>query len=120
MLALLRQPKGRKPPVKPDDGIESRVAIVEKEVLLQELELQEPEEVLNVIEEENVGAWVDAIAQHLGNGRINVSLDELQERLGLSLGRLWLGLLLGGGGFALQGDCDRFYDGSIRVSCTGW
>ena len=94
---LVRQPKGRKPPIKSDDGIESCVAIVEKEVLLQELELQEAEDVLAVVEEEDVRAWVDAIAQRLQAKGGSDSLVALQQHLKLS----WGGG--GGGGAAVVG-----------------
>ncbi|MGF1603910.1 MAG: hypothetical protein ACFCU8_18205 [Thermosynechococcaceae cyanobacterium] len=95
------------------------MAIVEKEVLLKELELQETADVLQVIEEENVAGWVDAIAQQLGQG--SMALLDLQRHLKLSWGRVWLGLLLGG--FVLESECDgrrpvgdyRFYDGRILV-----
>ncbi|PZD70995.1 hypothetical protein C1752_08437 [Acaryochloris thomasi RCC1774] len=97
----------------PKDEVESVVAIVEKEVLLQELDLQEAEEVLSVVEEEDVKAWVDAISQQLVNSGGKVSLQKLKKVLKLSYGRLWLGLLLGG--FVLESQGDRFYGGRIVV-----
>ncbi|PZD70824.1 hypothetical protein C1752_08966 [Acaryochloris thomasi RCC1774] len=98
----------------PKEEGDSVVAIVEKEVLLQELELQQPEEVFAVIEEENVAAWVDAIAQRLRARGGSDSAIALQQHLELSWGRLWLGLLLGG--FELESD--RFYSREIEVSCV--
>ncbi|PZD70657.1 hypothetical protein C1752_10378 [Acaryochloris thomasi RCC1774] len=57
--------------------------------------------------------WVDAIRAYLDDDVQQVSLVELQEGLGLSLGRLWLGLLFGG--FCLESQGDRFYGGRIEV-----
>ena len=102
--ALMAEPEPVTRRTFPKDEVESVVAIVEKEVLLQELELQEAEDVLSVVEEEDVKAWVDAIRSYLSNGVEQVSLVELQECLGLSLGRLWLGILLGGIIVTAEGD----------------
>ncbi|PZD70477.1 hypothetical protein C1752_12048 [Acaryochloris thomasi RCC1774] len=88
----------------PKDEVESRVAIVEKEVLLQELDLQEAEDVFSVVEEEDVKAWVDAISIALGSGSKRVSLSDLWVKLGLSAGRVWLALLLGGFRLEVEGD----------------
>lgn len=97
----------------PKEGIESRVEIVEKEVLLQEL--QELKQLLDVIEEEDVAAWVDAIARVLDKAGGKVSLQKLKKVLKLSYGRLWLGLLLGG--FVLESSESSFYSKRIAVSC---
>ena len=106
--------------VEKEEG-DSVVAIVEKEVLLQELELLEPEAVLAAIEEEDLQGWVEAISRTLGEGTAIVSLRDLKHRLGLSLGRVWLALLLGG--FELEGS-GAFYmsagaDFAVRVESGG-
>lgn len=92
--------------------------VVENEdTLLRELGMEEretePEQVLSVIEEESVSDWMDAIAQQLDKSGGKVSLQKLKKALGLSYGRLWLGLLLGG--FRLESSCDRFYGDRITV-----
>jgi hypothetical protein len=97
----------------PKDDVESVVAIVEKEVLLQELEsVLEPEQALQVIEEEDVGAWVDAIATFLKREGGQVRLGKLLKLLSLSKGMVFLGLILGG--FALDPE-GQFYGGRIWV-----
>ncbi|PZD70659.1 hypothetical protein C1752_10380 [Acaryochloris thomasi RCC1774] len=89
----------------------------DQEALLQELGVgdplpePEPEEVFAVIEEEDVGAWVDAIAKVL-QAKDGLVLVQLKEKLELSIGRLWLGLLLGG--FDLQ-QVGEFYSFDIMV-----
>jgi hypothetical protein len=99
----------------PKSGGESIVAIVEKDVLLQVLEgeLREPEQALQVIEEEDVGAWVDAIATVLKREGGQVRLGKLLKLLSLSKGMVFLGLILGG--FELQQE-GRFYDRRITVT----
>lgn len=71
------------------------------------------ETVFSVIEEEDVGAWVDAISQQLEKAGGEVSLQKLRRMLKLSYGRLWLGILLGG--FALESH-GNFYGQAILVS----
>lgn len=67
---------------------------------------------LQVIEEESVLDWVDAIWQVLRNHE-NLTLYELMKILRLSIGKVWLGLLLGGFQLQQQGE---FYRGEILLS----
>jgi chromatin segregation and condensation protein Rec8/ScpA/Scc1 (kleisin family) len=99
----------------PKEAVESRVEIVEKDVLLQALEgeLREPEQALQVVEAEDVAAWVDAIATVLEQEGGQVGLGKLLKRLNLSEGMVFLGLLLGE--FELQQE-GRFYDRRITVT----
>lgn len=96
------------------------VELEDTDTLLNELgvEQSQPEPklevILEVIEEESVAIWIDKIGQLLGTRKQQISFAELYEQLELSVGQLWLGLLLGN--YALRMVGDSFYSGEIRVS----
>ncbi|WP_010479401.1 hypothetical protein [Acaryochloris sp. CCMEE 5410] len=73
-----------------------------------ELRVEQPDEVLQVLEEEDVLAWVHAISTYLQGTSGMVPLVELQ----LSLVPIWLGMLLGGFQFEQRGG---FYDQTVWI-----
>lgn len=87
----------------------------DQETLLKALGVEEPEpeQALEVIEEEDVAAWVDEIATVLEQEGGQMGLGKLLQLLSLSEGMVFLGLLLGG--FELESQSDRFYEGRIVV-----
>ena len=81
-----------------DEDVESVVAIVEKGELLKALEgeLEESEHLLDVIEDEDVGAWVELIQEWFESQGENYSdLSTLLQATGLGLIRVWIAVLLG-------------------------
>jgi hypothetical protein len=90
------------------------VGMVDKEALLAELDQrleQHPgiteaeafEAAISVAHGENVSEWVEAIGQALTEQTQEQTLVKLQERLGLPLVEVWLGVLLGGYGLVQRG-----------------
>ena len=74
------------------------MAIVEKGELLKALEgeLEESEHLLDVIEDEDVGAWVELIQEWFESQGENYSdLSTLLQATGLGLIRVWIAVLLG-------------------------
>lgn len=116
-------------PCSPEEGVESLIGTVEKELLLAMVDdLEAKEQALAVAHAEDVSQWVTAIAHYLKqHSRKQVSLSELQQSLPLSFVELWLGLLLGG--FQLQSDwnqkttslnsfADSFYQSELYVGMS--
>jgi hypothetical protein len=81
-----------------DDGGESMVGEVEKQLLLAMVdELEAREQALAVAHAEDVTQWATAIAEYLKQqSQTQIPLSELRQGLSLSFVELWLGLLLGG------------------------
>lgn len=100
----------------PKEECESIVVLKDKASLLEELEtelrVEQPEEVLKVLEEEDVLAWVQAISTYLQGTSGMVPLVELQQELQLTLVPIWLGMLLGGFQFEQRGG---FYDQNVWI-----
>ncbi len=92
--------------------IESVAGEVDKQKLLEVLDQEQiKQQIWQTSYEENVTAWCDQISlwfsEHLA---AECSLIELVEGTGLSLGQVWLSLLLGG--FKLKRNSGEFYDPS--------
>ena len=100
----------------PKEECESIVVLKDKASLLEELEtelrVEQPDEVLKVLEEEDVLAWVHAISTYLQGTSGMVPLVELKQELQLSLVPIWLGMLLGGFQFEQRGG---FYDQNVWI-----
>lgn len=100
----------------PKEECESIVVLKDKASLLEELEtelrVEQPDEVLQVLEEEDVLAWVHAISTYLQGTSGMVPLVELKQELQLSLVPIWLGMLLGGFQFEQRGG---FYDQNVWI-----
>ncbi|ABW32437.1 hypothetical protein [Acaryochloris marina] len=100
----------------PKEECESIVVLKDKASLLGELEtelrVEQPDEVLQVLEEEDVLAWVHAISTYLQGTSGMVPLVELKQELQLSIVPIWLGMLLGGFQFEQRGG---FYDLNVWI-----
>ncbi len=108
LLELSR--RQRVTPTNPE--IESVAGEVDKQKLLEVLDQEQiKQQIWQTSYEENVTAWCDQISlwfsEHLA---AECSLIELVEGTGLSLGKVWLSLLLGG--FKLKRNSGEFYDPS--------
>ncbi len=105
----------------PKEECESIVALKDKASILEELEtelrVEQPDEVLQVLEEEDVLAWVNAISTYLHGTSGMVPLVELTQELHLSLVPIWLGMLLGGFQFEQRGG---FYDQNVWIETSGY
>ena len=102
------QPRQRIRPLLPE--IESIAGEVDKQKLLQVLDSEQMrQQVFQTSYDENVTAWCEKISawfdEHLGE---ECSLVRLVEETELSLGKVWLSLLLGG--FKLKRSDGDFYD----------
>ena len=97
----------------PREEGESIVVLKDKASLLAELEADlhedQPEDVLQVLEEEDVGVWVSAIRDYLDGKDQAILFSDLVNGLGLAPVAVLIGVLLGGfrveqrGGFYGQG-----------------
>lgn len=100
----------------PKEECESIVVLKDKASLLEELEtelrVEQPDEVLQVLEDEDVLAWVNAISTYLHRTSGMVPLVELKQELQLSLVPIWLGMLLGGFQCEQRGG---FYDQNVWI-----
>ncbi|KAI9129504.1 hypothetical protein [Acaryochloris sp. CCMEE 5410] len=100
----------------PKEECESIVVLKDKASLLGELEtelrVEQLDEVLQVLEEEDVLAWVHAISTYLQGTSGMVPIAELMQELQLSLVPIWLGMLLGGFQFEQRGG---FYDQNVWI-----
>jgi chromatin segregation and condensation protein Rec8/ScpA/Scc1 (kleisin family) len=122
---LTRKPhrRGRSKTAKSPHSTESVVGVVEKEKILAFVDAQQEEEekqkALSVAHEEDISAWIEAIATYLTAQQHDIQLPYLCRSLyhrhsDLSLIKIWLALLLGGFCLEQRGD---FYDGeSIWVN----
>lgn len=108
--ALTRKSRGGRKP-KPIQPTESIAGVVEKEKLLEFIEVEEAAQAaLAVAHNEDVSAWIAAIATWSNRHRVEaVSLLELWQNLDMPLIEVWLGLLLGGYHLESRGS---FYDAS--------
>lgn len=92
----------------------SVVADIDKEALLQSLEQEkslslseEYDQALSIAHQENVSAWIEAIALRMLQRTTPIKLLDLENMLQLSRVDLWLGLMLGN--FKLE-QRRKFYD----------
>ena len=79
------------------------------------MRVEQPEEVLKVLEEEDVSAWVSDISAYLQRSSGMVPIAELMLELQLSLVPIWLGMLLGGFQFEQRGG---FYDQNVWIETS--
>jgi hypothetical protein len=91
----------RKIPERIKDG-NSLVSVVDKQVLLEELEQesllsfeQDGDLVISTAHAEDVSAWVEAIANCIKSHPVPIRLLDLTHTLQLPMVEVWLGLLLG-------------------------
>jgi hypothetical protein len=85
--------------IKDDDSV---VGAVDKEVLLQVLEQEDLlswedklDLALSIAHDEDVSAWIEAIAVCLKSNDVPMHFIDLQNKLKLPIVEIWLGLLLG-------------------------
>ena len=83
-------------------SINSVVAEIDKEILIQSLEQEsllsfeeEFEQAISTAHTENVSSWIEAIAECITNNSHPICLKDLQKTLPLPIVEIWLGLLLG-------------------------
>lgn len=102
------------------DGSQSQVEIVDKQVLLEAIEVVpegEFERVVDVAHSENVSDWTRAIANYFFTTSVKfATLSELYNKVNIAPVEIWLGLLLGN--FALRqtfSESNSFYDNEIFV-----
>ena len=83
-------------------NINSVVAEIDKEVLIQSLEQEsllsfeeEFKRAISTAHAEDVSAWIEAIAHCIANSSCPMRLTNLQKALKLPIVETWLGLLLG-------------------------
>ena len=95
-------------------SINSVVAAIDKEVLIQSLEQEslfsfekEFERAISTAHAEDVSAWIDAIAYSLKTNDLPMRLLALHDSLQLPIIEVWLGLLLGNFKLEQKG---TFYD----------
>ena len=111
-LSELLEPSRRQRVTPTNPEIESVAGEVDKQKLLEVLDQEQiKQQIWQTSYEENVTAWCDQISlwfsEYLAE---ECSLIELVEGTGLSLGQVWLSLLLGG--FKLKRNSGEFYDPS--------
>lgn len=99
---------------------QSQVEIVDKQVLLEAIEVVpegEFERVVDVAHSENVSDWTRAIANYFFTTSVKfAALSELCSKVNIAPVEIWLGLLLGN--FALRqtfSESNSFYDSEIFV-----
>lgn len=111
-----RRPRGKSPKGSSDDN-HTVVGEVSKANLLKMLDQVDQETqkaaALAVAHDENIQAWVAAIAQWFEHHPQPIPLLQLQQMLKWSLVKLWLSLLLGG--FRLESKDGDFYSSPILV-----
>ncbi len=111
-LSELLEPSRRQRVTPTNPEIDSVAGEVDKQKLLEVLDQEQiKQQIWQTSYDENVTAWCDQISswfsEHLAE---ECSLIQLVEGTGLSLGKVWLSLLLGG--FKLKRNSGEFYDPS--------
>ncbi|MEO0844788.1 MAG: hypothetical protein AAF063_38910, partial [Cyanobacteria bacterium J06643_5] len=99
---------------------QSQMEIVDKEILLETIEVAsevESERIVDIAHSENVSDWTSAIANYFFTASVQfVTWSELCSKVNIAPVEIWLGLLLGD--FALcqtSSESNSFYDSDILV-----
>ncbi len=112
-LSELLEPSERRQRVAPTNPeIDSIAGEVDKQKLLEVLDQEQiKQQIWQTTYDENVTAWIDKISLWFSeHSSEECSLIRLVEETELSLGQVWLSLLLGG--FSFKRDSGEFYDPS--------